>query len=113
MSFISIRYDVFSDRGQEDTYIITDDDIGQLRVVNYPGSDSFACNVGVMIAKFYSERNLNVGKNLALASIFFRRMHGYDINITTQDKRCPTYIPNWEQYAKERDKYLEKLLALM
>jgi hypothetical protein len=124
MSFISFTYDSYDSKTDQYIYTIVDSDFGSVEVGPGPGPGSgpgsrVAVGVGVVVGGFavvreYSKRNLNVGRNLALAVIWTHRTYKSDIAdiIRWQDKYCTKYIENWMMYAKERDYHLEKLLAI-
>lgn len=109
MSFISIKYASGPHQPYNHlTYTLVDDEFGSFNITVPVGP-------GAAIVKFYSERNLPVGRNLALFHLYWNKNHLRTIKQSIQfhDERSPAHIPNWSQYAKERDKYLEKLLPLL
>lgn len=73
------------------------------------------------LCKEYKTRNLNVGENLALFTIYLsehylssKRDIGSKLNsiIIFQNEHLSKHINGWEEIRKERDRYLEKYLLL-
>lgn len=56
------------------------------------------------IIDIYTEKQLEVGKNLALFIIWSK--HYSDKLVIWQDEHCPKYVENWEEIKRERDKFL-------
>lgn len=98
MSFISFSFEGIS---------LTDSEIGE---VDFNHDEIF----WLEYIRIYSERNLPVGRNLALATIWYSNVVKYSVAkiVEVQDMHCVDH-PNWKQYAKERDEYLVKLLPLL
>lgn len=76
--------------------------------------------VAVLVVREYSSRNLDVGKNLALLSMLWMDLvvrHHSDMSVETyckaQDEFCPKFFLNWEDIAKERNEWLNKLMVLV
>lgn len=119
MSLISIEYKSYEINptfGGKIFYRIVDSEFGEIEVDATNVGGSLLTRAASLIVKVYGERNLSVGKNLALSIIYERkRWVNYTVKDITeiQDRYCLEYIPNWKQYAKERDEHLEKLLALV
>lgn len=106
MSFVSIKAEVYDI--VDSYYTIVDSDFGEIEI-----KDWAYC---AAIIQLYSTRNLPIGKNLALATIYWSKLYwSNDIErlIFWQNEVCPQYIPNWAQYAKEQNEYLEKMLPLL
>lgn len=116
MSLISIEFSHMSIGGGYE-YTIVDSEFGRINVSidRHLVIENLSMCRGLAVVKAYSERNLPVGKHLALAAIYLHSTYGWDIedNNTIQDEACPRHISNWSQYAKERDYHLEKLLPLL
>lgn len=111
MSFISYE-SYFNPHVNRYSTKIVDSEFGEIDIVvpyNQSGYWSAAA-----IVKAYGERNLPIGKNLALATIYYSKLYSENIRRTAlyHDTHLSELIPNWNVYAKERDEYLEKLLAL-
>lgn len=111
LSFISIEYKNV-DSGQ---YIctLTDSDFGEVDVATE--FDSWFTTRIACVVKAYSERNLPVGANIARLHIYMykRYQDKIKLGITLNEDHCLKFIPNWAQYAKERDEYLKKVLPLL
>lgn len=117
MSFISYSIKSYDMNTHQYTFVIIDSELGEIEDTSdkTPGA-AFS----VMLANVYGKLNCPVGKNLALLIMYQRRRNstnvlGYTFKelIEWQDINCPAHVPNWQQYAKERDEYLEKLLPLL
>lgn len=109
MSFISFRYN-YDHTLREYTWILKDNEFGVVEVI--------AATVWTAMVKAYSERNLPVGRNIALATIWYHNGTKDPIvrivrSIKFQDEHCPSHIDDWQKYATERDAALEKLLPLL
>lgn len=115
MSFVSISFKTPAQINCGDAFIIVDSELGDLNIETNTGREDLCVAKIVATAKAYSKRNLPVGKNLALATIYCVNETGWHLKDITkeQDVCCPKYIPNWTEYAKERDGYLEKVLSLL
>lgn len=113
MSLISIDR-ISNDTYCIHTYTIVDSDFGSIKIIS-------KFTIGYVVAQVYSERNLPVGSNIARALLYWRaeckRLYNDDYDIVDiikmQDASSSNQFPNWAQYAKERDEYLEKLLPLL
>lgn len=115
MSFISAHVKNYHVVDDQQFYIITDSDLGEITVaIPYYPTQNWS-KVWIGIVKVYIERNLPVGRNLALATIYWGKLYGASVKQLTkwQDKDCPKHIDRWGRYAKERDEHLEKLLPLL
>lgn len=116
MSFVSIEYGKYNRSSGQWEYTLTDSEFGLVKGI-FDVYLNHGLRSGAIVVKVYSERNLNVGKNLALLSIWFGNSNPNHSSIAnfvgSSDIHCPAYIPNWAEYAKERDEYLQKLLALL
>jgi hypothetical protein len=113
---VSIKYNRYDYKTNEYIYTIVDSDFGSVGVgveVGVGGGVEVGVGAGVAVVREYSRRKLSVGRNLALAVLYLAKMY-YSIkqHVKSQDIYCPKYIENWDQYAKERDYHLEKLLVL-
>lgn len=114
MSFISVEFKKYNPIFKLVSYTIMDSDLGEIQICFKQPS-----NVGyekvIAVAKAYRNRNLPVGRNLALEAIHTQISSGFNIKelVKSDDLYCSKYFTNWEQYAKERDEHLEKLLALI
>lgn len=116
MSFIHIKYkDTDRDAGEE-IYTLKDSEFGEIEVMGVVAGVA-VLEIAIAVVKEYSKRGLDVGKNLALATIWHSkdRMNKVSINeiVAWQDEDCPAFIENWQQYAKERDEHLAKLVVLI
>lgn len=109
MSFISIMFKTISYITNQSVYSIIDSEFGEIDVKVAIGQRD------LVVAKVYSERNLPVGRNLALSIIYESKIHRTSMKYIIEDQNdiCSKHLSNWEQLAKERDEHLEKLLALM
>jgi hypothetical protein len=106
MAFVSYNLNSGSNVDKYD-YILTDSEFGKVSIESVGGPI-------VGIAREYIKRDLPVGRNLALF-VIYRTNNGLTRikNICERmDAWCPKHIDNWNQYAEERDRALEKLLAL-
>lgn len=95
------------------TYTLVDSELGriEIREENLVG----ALAAAKIIVETYSKHNLPIGRNLALAMLYYRKKYNWSIKESTKwhDEYCPAHIPNWKQYAAERDYELEKLIPLL
>lgn len=84
-------------------FTLVDSEFGEIKVV--------ASWWVIAVVKAYRERDLPVGRNLALATIHDAKKHDRSIEFlaSRQDLYCACVRP----YAKERDEYLEKMLPLL
>lgn len=110
MSFVSNHFKRYS-IGKYAIISLIDSEFGEVEFE----ADFSPAGVMCGIAKVYIERNLPVGKNIALTIIYWHKLNGDSIQeyVDIHDNDCPKIIPNWFQYAKERDEHLEKLLPLL
>lgn len=106
MSFVSYR-------NNRENHIVVDSELGEIKLKLMDEVDCAA--IEIALVKVYIENDLPVGRNIALATIYWHKILKQSISHYTewQDKYCPAHIPNWSQYAKERDEHLEKLLPLL
>lgn len=116
MSLISINYSRFDVKNGKYIYVIVDSEFGEVRVDSKYIIQASASSRAFAVVKLYGERGLPIGRNLALAVIYTSKTEAGPFAIKQliewQNEHCPEHIPNWAQYAKERDEHLEKLLAL-
>lgn len=98
-------------------YELTDSEFGR---VHFAGG-YYSETVWPALIKEYVNRNLPVGKNLALYAVWFSKCSGgraisnsnaIKAIITEQNMYCHV-VYNWKQYAKERDEYFDKILCLL
>lgn len=113
MSLVSVRVIRFGWSIQQHTLAVVDSDFGETEVKT-PAGSAWTCQA-LAVVKFYSERNLSVGKNLARMVIYEYKDYGTRPEYITrwQDEYCKTHIPLWKQYARDRDLELQKLLPLL
>lgn len=110
MSLISYKYESPTSTIRRHVYSLMDSDFGKVCF------DVDNGNVWFGIAMVYTNRNLSVGKNIALAMIHRSKqiiIPSIHDMISFQDRTLSKSIPNWIECAKERDEYLEKLLPLL
>lgn len=113
MSFISYKYKHDQSYTDCSIYSIMDSEFGEAEIlVSNPAQRS---ELTIAVVKTYIARNLHVGKNMALLTIFLHKKWAFSIDslVEYQDIECPRSISNWKQYAKERDEHLAKLLPLL
>lgn len=114
MSLISVRYVRSSQEGV--IYSVVDNDFGEVEI-GIPVYSGYEVNYAFAVCEVYRARMLPVGKNLALGTIHFskrwQKLYSIDELIALQNQYCPKVVPNWKQYSRERDEYLEKLLPLL
>lgn len=105
MAFIS--YSLKARHSEQHRYVLTDSEFGDVEV-------DAGLDFAARIAREYAKRGLPVGRNLALLVLYTCKEYGSDITSITlwQDTHNPVYELKWNQYAEERDRALEKLLAL-
>lgn len=112
MSFVSLDYS--DSTANRDNYMLVDDEFGELEVKDW-----------ATVVDAYIDRKLPVGRNLALATIYFTTRSvanaasadssalSIEEFVEWQNEECISCIPNWEQHARERDEYLAKLIPLL
>lgn len=107
MAFVSYKYSHYDNNQYYYTFV--DSEFGTIET-----SIGETAIEEIVLVREYEKRNLPVGRNIALLILYMHKHKTYDIGAVRkfQDINCPNYIENWEQYAKERDYHLEKLLAL-
>ncbi len=110
---ISINYKSYNPKTQQYLYTLVDSEFGSIEVEEKLVAARTAKGLfAAAVVKAYSERNLPVGRNLALATLYMSEKFNWSIEDTKiyQDQYCQKRIQNWAEYAKERDFHLEKLL---
>lgn len=117
MSFISSYFSWYNGADDQFIYAIKDSEFGEIDSggATNPGFFDAWIDETIAIVRLYSQYDRQVGRNVALTSVFFSKTYEIEIEaITTmQDRHCSKHFPNWSQYAKERDDALEKLLPLL
>lgn len=109
MSFLYSKFTRYHPSGQA-VWSLMDSDFGEVEFETAMVSTE---HMAEAIARVYIARNLSVGRNLAIAIISWSKMFRVSIRDYTNihDAYCSKHIPNWQQYAEERDEYINKLLA--
>ena len=86
-------------------YEITDSEFGVSSGITDRNSYNFSLEIWFAVIQEYSKRNLNVGKNLMLAFIWYNKLHSYwsihrliDLN--------KNHNPLFSQYEEDLQKYL-------
>ena len=102
-SYKFIKYLDYKDGKYSFEYELVDSDFGTVSGV---GVDMAGVDVGVAIAVIqeYSQRNLNVAKNLMLAFIWYNKK--YPISIQQQINHNKQYNPLFPPYEEDLQKYL-------
>lgn len=104
MSFVSYEFKPFNNM-----YIIVDSKIGSIPI-DADNNVPHGLRWVAAVVDAYRNRNLSIGRNLALAIIHVARRTGlpYKWHIKYQDRNLAEYVRGWSHIAKERDEYLEK-----
>ena len=89
-------------------YDLTDSDFGTVSGVGVEvgGNGWVEIDVGVAVIHEYSKRNLNVGKNLVLAFVWYSKLYPDWGSIQQMIERNKKYNPLFQQYEEDLQKYL-------
>ena len=106
--FVSYKYGKYLDYKDDKyswEYELTDSDFGTVSGVEVEVGAGTGVDVGIAVIQEYSKRNLNVGKNLMLAFVWYSKQLPYWSiqQIIDSNKR---YNPLFSQYEKDLQKYL-------
>lgn len=119
--FLSITYVSRGNSDSEFVYRLTDSDFETEFSYWLTDSDfettlnKIMTSITAGVVKEYRRRKLNAGKNTALLILHMEEKWGaHDIYklIFFQDKYCPEHIDNWSEIAAERDRYMNKIIAM-
>lgn len=110
MSLISVRFKYYDEHNDQYVFTLVDSELGEFTIELPFGEGEEAA-----IVKFYSERNFSVGKNIALFTILESKRLKESIEFIKgwQDEHIREHVDNWNDYIKERDEWLEKMLPLL
>lgn len=110
--FVSIAYIEYKDIELNGFYYaLVDSEFGSIEAY---GNLGIWIDTAMIVVREYGKRNLPVGRNLALATLYMANNSDYSVShfIAWQESYCNEHVHNWASYSKERDHYLEKLLPL-